>query len=90
MDSFKSSATAVEACEAARRGLESALPGAEVSLVPMADGGEGTASTLANAQGGEWIEAEVAGPLPGMRVQASWLWLPRGGPGALVEMASAS
>jgi glycerate kinase len=56
----------------------------------MADGGEGTASTLANAQGGEWIEAEVAGPLPGMRVQASWLWLPRGGPGALVEMASAS
>lgn len=90
MDSFKGSLTAPEACEAVARGLERALPGAEVVLRPMADGGEGTAATVITAAGGEWEPRRVTGPLPGMEVDAGFVWLSARGPGALVEMAAAS
>jgi glycerate kinase len=90
MDSFKGSATAVEACEAVRRGLASALPEAEIVLVPMADGGEGTARTIVAAARGEWVAVEVTGPLPHTKVRGGFAWLPDRGPGALVEMATAS
>lgn len=90
MDSFKGSASAVEACEAVRHGLARGLSGAQVLVRPMADGGEGTAEILRAASGGEWVETDVRGPLPDMRVRASWVWLPRARPGALVEMAEAS
>lgn len=90
LDSFKGSLSAVEACGAAARGIRSALPGAEVVEIPMADGGEGTARTILAGRGGEWIEQDVTGPLPGRRVRAGWAWLPGAGPAAVVEMAVAS
>ncbi len=89
-DSFKGSVTALDACEAVRRGILSVLPEAEVVVRPMADGGEGTAETLRAAQGGEWIPQRACGPLTGTTVDAGFLWLPASGPGALVEMATAS
>ncbi len=90
MDSFKGSLPATEACEAVRGGLLAVDPSLEVILKPMADGGEGTARTLIAATDGEWVPVQVTGPLPDMRVDAGYAWLPDAGPGALVEMAAAS
>jgi glycerate kinase len=90
MDSFKGSASAIEVCDAVRRGVADRLPDAEIRVLPMADGGEGTADILRAAARGEWVEIEVAGPVPPMRVRAAWVWLPGARPGALVEMAKAS
>ena len=90
MDSFKGSLPATEACEAVARGLLALDPSLDVILNPMADGGEGTAKTLIAATDGEWVPVQVTGPLPEMRLEAGYAWLPDSGPGALVEMAAAS
>ncbi|MDJ0522182.1 MAG: glycerate kinase [Planctomycetota bacterium] len=90
MDSFKGSLRAVEACEAVGRGLQAAIPGVDVALVPLADGGEGTAETLLQARGGSWVPVTVTGPLADRKAEAGYVWLPAAGPGALVEMATAS
>lgn len=91
MDSFKGSLGAREACEAVKRGLSAIGDGRlEVVSCPLADGGEGTARVLAEHLGGEWVEAEVTGPLPDMRVRARYLYMRQPEPAALVEMASAS
>ena len=90
MDSFKGSLTAVEACAAVARGILGVRPDVEIIERPMADGGEGTARTLIAAAGGEWVEERVMGPLPEMKVDAGYAWLPTAGPRALVEMAQAS
>lgn len=104
MDSFKGSLQAGTACAAVRSGILDAHPEAEVRMSPMADGGEGTAEAVIAATGGAWVPAQVMGPLPEMRVEARYAWLPAGssagdanghrfigdGTGALVEMAAAS
>ncbi len=89
MDSFKGSLRASAACEAVRRGILAEIPGAEVVSLPMADGGEGTAEAVLSAGRGEWRSKRVSGPLPGMRVEARYAWLPEG-PQALVEVSTAS
>jgi glycerate kinase len=89
MDSFKGSLTAVRACDVVAEAIRSAVPDAVVVTKPMADGGEGTATTLMAAAGGRWIEAEVMGPLPEMRVAGGFAWLPQTRT-AVVEMAVAS
>ncbi len=90
MDSFKGSLTAIEACAAVARGILRVRPDVEIIERPMADGGEGTARTLLAAGGGEWVAELVMGPLPEMKIEAGYAWLPAAGPGALVEMAQAS
>ncbi|HEX8730740.1 MAG TPA: glycerate kinase [Ktedonobacterales bacterium] len=71
--------------------LADALPGAEIIVIPVADGGEGTASTLVSATGGRLLDATVTGPL-GAPVHAQWGIL--GGddatPTAVIEMAAAA
>ncbi len=62
-DSFKGSLTSPEVCRAIEEGVIRALPGADATLVPMADGGDGTARTLVEGTGGELLSAKVAGPL---------------------------
>jgi glycerate kinase len=88
-DKFKSSLSATEACEIVGRALRDSIPGAHIVLKPMADGGEGTAVALHAALGGKWITRHVAGPLPGTRRAARYLWQPRERL-AVVEMAQAS
>ena len=39
-DSFKESLTALRVCEAVEKGIRIYFPNAEISKVPMADGGE--------------------------------------------------
>ncbi|MBB5851899.1 glycerate kinase [Amycolatopsis umgeniensis] len=72
-DKFKGSLTAVEAAEAIAHGVRDALPEAEVSSCPVADGGEGTLDVLV-AAGGRLVELPVRGPLDGT-VEASYVLL---------------
>ncbi len=51
-DSFKGSLSAQEVAQAIAQGVKRALPGAQLRLCPMADGGEGTLDAML-AQGGE-------------------------------------
>jgi glycerate kinase len=88
-DSFKGNLSAREVCEIAAQGIRSVLPSAETVILPMADGGEGTAEAMMSALGGEWIPLTVTGPLPHMRVEAGYAWLPESKT-AVVEMAVAS
>ncbi len=89
-DKFKGSLTAAEACAAVAEGLQEGFGGAGIELrqLPVADGGDGIAETLLAAGGGEWIAAEVAGPL-GDPVRAGYALID-GGRTAVVEMAQAS
>jgi len=77
IDSFKGSLTAVQTCEIVANAIRSVAPQTEVVTKPMADGGEGTASVLMAAAGGQWISRTVMGPLPDMQVDAGFVWLPR-------------
>jgi len=89
IDSFKGSLTAVQACEVVARAIRSLMPQAQVVTKPMADGGEGTASVLMAAAGGQWISQTVMGPLPDMEVDAGFVWLADDRT-AVVEMATAA
>ncbi|MBP7935680.1 MAG: glycerate kinase [Phycisphaerae bacterium] len=88
-DKFKEALSAGEVCAAIARGVQRVVPDAEIDLVPMADGGEGTVEALVAATGGTRQVASVAGPL-GDPVQAVWGML--GGPSRTVvmEMAAAT
>ena len=61
IDSYKGSLSSLQAGEAARRGVLRACPEAEVTELPLADGGEGTMDTLVAALGGhickKWCKA---------------------------------
>jgi len=85
---FKGSADAHEAAAAIAAGLRSVWPEADIDLIPIADGGEGTVRALVEATGGTYRTTEVRGPL-GRLVQASW-GLIDGGATAVIEMAAAS
>jgi glycerate kinase len=87
-DSYKGSMSAVEVADIIEKGLKTVFPDAEISKVPIADGGEGTVDAFLAALGGERRELEVTGPL-GDKVKAFFGILP-GGETAVVEMAAAS
>ncbi|MDD3275585.1 MAG: glycerate kinase [Kiritimatiellales bacterium] len=88
-DSFKGNLSACEVCEIVRDGILSVRPDIETVILPMADGGEGTADAMMSALGGEWIPMTVTGPLPSMKVNAGFAWMPESKT-AVVEMAKAS
>jgi glycerate 2-kinase len=88
-DSFKGNLSAREVCGVAADGIRSVRPEVETVILPMADGGEGTAEAMMSSLGGEWIPLTVTGPLPHMRVEAGYAWLPESKT-AVVEMAAAS
>jgi glycerate kinase len=87
-DKFKGSLTAPEAARAIARGVLKAEPSAEIDLVPMADGGEGTVEALVEATGGIYAETIVTGPL-GHPVEARFGILGDQRT-AVIEMAAAS
>jgi len=89
MDSFKSSISAVCACQIVKDTLQSIDPELKVVSIPMADGGEGTAEAMLAARGGKWVEVQVMGPLPSMQMNAGFVFFPDTKV-ALVEMAKAS
>ena len=63
IDSLKGSLSSLEAGEAIKDGVLKAMPGAEVNVRPLADGGEGTVEALALGMGGKLVTVNVTGPL---------------------------
>ena len=87
-DSFKGTATAVEAAAALARGWARVRPDDEGVQLPMADGGEGTLDAFATAVPGAMRRPiRVLGPANQL-VAAEWVELPDGS--AVVELASTS
>lgn len=87
IDSFKGSVSSARAESAVAEGVRRVWPDAEVSALPLADGGEGTLDAVA-ACGGEIVTCEVAGPL-GKRASARML-LDTERESVVIEMAEAA
>jgi glycerate kinase len=60
--SLKGSLTAAQTGQAIARGVEAVFPEASITLLPIADGGEGTVQALVDATGGRIITCTVTGP----------------------------
>lgn len=85
---LRGSLTAGEAAAAIAVGLGRELPGAELDLLPLADGGPGTVEALVAATGGQFRETEAHDAL-GRPIQARWGVLGDERT-AVIEMAAAS
>lgn len=84
-DSFKGCMTSLEAGEAAKRGVMGAMPGCMVSVMPMADGGEGTIDAIRSMTGGREVPIRVLDPL--LRERESEYVMDCDGETAYIEMA---
>jgi glycerate kinase len=73
-DKFKGSLTAREVAENVAIGLRDALPDAKIDIVPMADGGEGTAEAICGARDCVWSQCKAHDPL-GREIDAGYGWL---------------
>jgi len=80
--------SALTAAQAMADGIHRVLPDAECALVPMADGGEGAAITIADALGGTMVTVPSHDAL-GRPITGEFGWVP-GKKLAVVETASAS
>ena len=86
-DSFKGTLSSADICRIAAEEILRLEPSAEVCVIPVADGGEGTVDAFLAAVGGRRIEAPCTGPW-GEPVTAHYALLPDGT--AVVEMAAAA
>jgi len=73
-DSFKGSIDAKNAAIAIQRGILRAGSNAKTYLLPMADGGEGTAECITQYNHGHWFNVSVTGP-DGDQTMAGFGWL---------------
>ncbi len=87
-NAFKGSLSAVEAAQAMAEGAGRAFPEAELVLLPIADGGDGTVDALVAATGGETRTVRVRGPL-GDPLAATYGLIDEGR-AAAIEMARAA
>jgi glycerate kinase len=87
-DSFKGTLSSSQAGRAIANGVRRGLPQAELAVLPVADGGEGSVEAILQARGGRRESAQVNGPLGGA-VDATFGILPDGNV-AVIEMAAAS
>lgn len=63
MDSFKGSLSSIESSTAIAAGIKEVYPHADIEVLPLADGGEGTVEALVNATAGTLVTIPVTGPL---------------------------
>jgi len=87
-DKFKGSLGAGAVAQGIAAGIRQALPGAEIEVVALADGGEGTAEAIQLAGGGEWIDCPVHDAL-GRPIIARYVWLEKARR-AVMEMSAAA
>jgi glycerate kinase len=87
-DKFKGSLSALAVAEAMAAGVKMADPEASIQLLPLADGGDGTAEILRLHSQGTWVTVEVMDPLH-RPIEASYA-LSGDGTTAFIEMAQAS
>lgn len=78
----------MDVCQYLTEGIKRIDPNAEITSIPVADGGEGFADTMLTALGGEKIDCPVSNPL-GREIQASYGIL-ADQQTAVIEMAAAS
>ena len=88
IDSFKGSMTSLEAGESASAGIRRIYPDADITIRPLADGGEGTVDALTLGCGGTCTQVCVTGPL-GKPVLCSYGILDAGKT-AVIEMSGAA
>ncbi len=90
VDSFKGSMTSLEAGNAIRNGIKDIHPDWNITVYPVADGGEGTLEALTYHQTVTERTCTVTGPLE-EPVVASYLWYERDSERtAVIEMAQAA
>ena len=85
---FKESLTGLEVANAIQEGINKADSKIKTSLVPVADGGDGTLQTMVDVTGGEIITETVRDPL-GRNIDSVWGKLGDDN-SAVIEMAKAS
>ena len=85
---FKGSISALKVARAMADGVRRVVADAEIVLVPVADGGDGTLETLVEGSGGQIRSSEVTGPL-GEGIAAKWGAMGDGNT-AVIEMARTS
>jgi glycerate 2-kinase len=73
-DKFKGALNARDAAQNIAEGLLDVMPDAQIEVVPMADGGEGTAEAICDARGCSWIECKAHDPL-GSEIDARYGWI---------------
>lgn len=88
IDSFKGSLSSVEAGKACSQAIREVFTEAEVTVFPLADGGEGTVDALTDGLRGEIVAAQVTGPL-GEKVDSRYGFIPDRKT-AVIEMADAA
>jgi glycerate kinase len=62
-DKFKGALNARDAAQSIAKGLLDVVPDAQIEIVPMADGGEGTAEAICDGRGCSWVECKSHDPL---------------------------
>jgi glycerate kinase len=87
-DKFKGALNARDVAENIAEGLHEVLPNAEIEIVPMADGGEGTAEAICEARSGSWLKCKAHDPI-GREIEAGYAWI-EDGKLAVMEMSEAS
>src|ERR1700704_1001360 len=73
-DKFKGSLGAREVADCIAGGLREVLPAATIEIVPVADGGEGTADVICQACAGEWVVCGAHDAL-GRAIEGRYVWL---------------
>jgi len=87
-DKFKGCLSAREVAENIALGLRDTLPEAEIDVVPLADGGEGTAEVICDALDGSWLKCEAHDPL-GREIECRYAFIQKREL-AVVEMSEAA
>jgi glycerate 2-kinase len=75
-DKFKGTLDARDVAQNIARGLLDVLPDAQIEIVPMADGGEGTAEAICAARDCSWVECKAHDPLC-REIDARYGWIER-------------
>ena len=73
-DKFKGSLGAREVAENIAAGLREVLPESKIDIVPMADGGEGTAEVVCDSLGGKWVKCGAHDPI-GRQIEARYAYI---------------
>ena len=73
-DKFKGSLGAREVAANIAAGLREVLPESKIDIVPMADGGEGTAEVVCDSLGGKWVKCGAHDPI-GRQIEARYAYI---------------
>jgi glycerate kinase len=73
-DKFKGSLSARDVAENVALGLRDVPWNVTINILPMADGGEGTAVVICDALGGSWLKCKAHDPF-GRQIDARYAWV---------------